>query len=251
MKNTTLLMEAYYTNCFKAYGIPIKEAFGVKYAESGIPTPLFNGIIDCPLLDQKNNEAASYFDNYYRQLGLPYCWWINTCSGSIPLDSALIDVGLNGYAGFTGWVFDLEAHIPQENDSKMDISPLQTSEEALLWSKCLIEAFDMPDSIVESFSNLHLPGCTKENFVHLKGTHKGEIVSTGSVLFEGNAAYFYNLSTSPGFQNKGYGTAMISKRIEIARNKGCKFIFVRTSPFSGRLYKKIGFKEISQYKIFF
>jgi GNAT superfamily N-acetyltransferase len=99
------------------------------------------------------------------------------------------------------------------------------SEHANEFSDIVIKGFNMPeiskDFLIYSFNcrNWHHFMCFDGNIP----------VATGSVYTRGDVAEIGFAVTLPEYRNKGAQGALISKRIELAKKNGCKYISVETA----------------------
>jgi amino acid adenylation domain-containing protein len=81
---------------------------------------------------------------------------------------------------------------------------------------------------------------------HLIAHLGGEAVAVGTVICEGDIACIYNVGAAPQFRGRGAGRAMMEASIRVARNEGCRWVFlqVESGSLAERLYIKLGFEPL-------
>src|SRR5258706_6800441 len=81
-----------------------------------------------------------------------------------------------------------------------------------------------------------------------KGLHLGlyirkELVSVVSLFFQGSGLQFRKFATRASEQNKGYGTALLHKVFEIAKEKKCRSVWCNARRDATKFYTKWGMLE--------
>lgn len=93
-----------------------------------------------------------------------------------------------------------------------------------------------------SFKNVD----TEYKSVHYAGIHNKKIVSTATVVYKGENAIIYNVTTKKEYQKNGICGSMLTYIISDLREKGVKTVCGQTEQgyYTEELYKKLGAKEI-------
>ena len=109
-----------------------------------------------------------------------------------------------------------------------------------LWSKCgLVIKQNNPDLDIERKLRVN-----PEWF--LVGEHKGKIIATCMVGYEGHRGWINYLAVSPRYRRQGFATRMMQKAEKILQNAGCPKINlqIRTSNMDVmKFYESIGFMK--------
>lgn len=97
-------------------------------------------------------------------------------------------------------------------------------------------------ALSNSFKNKN----TEYKSTHYAGIHNKKIVSTATVVYKGENAIIYNVTTKKEYQKNGVCTSMLSYIISDLRKKGIKIVCLQTEQgyYTEELYKKLGAKEI-------
>lgn len=76
------------------------------------------------------------------------------------------------------------------------------------------------------------------------------LVSTSLLFLSEDSAGIYLVSSHPDFRNKGLGTSMMLHALDLAKQKGAKFVHIQATQIAKGLYASIGFKELGQIDVF-
>lgn len=117
-----------------------------------------------------------------------------------------------------------------------DVSPIENvktnlavkeigKEHALEFAKIVNGAFGFPLELNGLFTSI-IPS---ENWSFYIAFDENKPVSTGSVFFSGDTAWISFAATMPEYRGRGAQAALLSVRIDEARQRGCKWISVETA----------------------
>ncbi|MEJ0106849.1 MAG: 1-(5-phosphoribosyl)-5-[(5-phosphoribosylamino)methylideneamino]imidazole-4-carboxamide isomerase [Bacteroidota bacterium] len=93
----------------------------------------------------------------------------------------------------------------------------------------------------EKISFVQLPGDDKG--LHLGLYIRKELVSVLSIFLQGGELQFRKFATKESEQNKGYGTALLHKVFEIAKEKKCRSVWCNARRDAAEFYTKWGMVE--------
>ncbi|NRB11471.1 MAG: GNAT family N-acetyltransferase [Rickettsiaceae bacterium] len=89
------------------------------------------------------------------------------------------------------------------------------------------------------------------DFIAVGAYYNGQLVATASIVIDDDGiAGFYNDSTLEQYRNKGIATKLYHYRLKLIKNMGIKQAIVQTSPMATSLAKKVGFTQVTNYKIY-
>ncbi len=102
-----------------------------------------------------------------------------------------------------------------------------------------------------SISEIHNHYLTVKSAYPIKAVGSdGEILGIGTGLLFNKTGWLAHIIVSGLYQNRGIGTAVVNNRVEFLRERcGCKTITLTATDQGYPVYKKIGFKEESMYRI--
>lgn len=79
---------------------------------------------------------------------------------------------------------------------------------------------------------------------------KNRIIGYGQIIYSREMYTLVNFGILPGFRSKGYGEALISKLVNLSKEKGIDNIFIRVeydNLAARKLYDRVGFKEVGKF----
>ena len=113
---------------------------------------------------------------------------------------------------------------------------------------------DNPDDPYESLSDgyrIALEQSMEKNdsqykIVNYAGIFNEEVIATATVLYKGNKAIIYNITTNKKFQKQGVCKQMMSEIIEDLSKIGIQIVCLQTEQgfYTEQVYKNMGFKEV-------
>jgi hypothetical protein len=82
--------------------------------------------------------------------------------------------------------------------------------------------------------------------------YRGELpVATAATLVSDGVIGLYNVASIPGEQRKGYGEAITRHAVaEAAKESGLRRVILQATSQGERLYRKLGFREVSRLIVF-
>ena len=79
---------------------------------------------------------------------------------------------------------------------------------------------------------------------------EGGIIGTGNVIISNNVSWLSNIIVLKEHQGNGLGTKITKFLMEFSRNKGCQTQLLIATELGEYVYKKLGFKKLSEYLCF-
>lgn len=150
---------------------------------------------------------------------------------------------------------DLESF--KEYKSKLNLKVIRVGED--LKSKfvqAIMDGFsgDNPDDPYESLSDgykIALEQSMEKNdsqykIINYVGIFNEEVIATATVLYKGNKAIIYNITTNKKFQKQGVCKQMMSEIIEDLNRIGIEIVCLQTEQgfYTEQVYKNMGFQEV-------
>jgi GNAT superfamily N-acetyltransferase len=109
------------------------------------------------------------------------------------------------------------------------------------WSQHLhyLRAVGAPDGL--------LAGVDPSGFHVLTGMLEGEIVATAIAYDHDRDVGIYNMGTLPHARRRGLGTALTSRHLLEAVERGCSTATIQSTPMAERVYAVVGFRDLGQF----
>lgn len=136
----------------------------------------------------------------------------------------------------------LEMKEQTQPHSELVVKELLSSDNLLDWIKPIAEGFGSNDE-GEAFRRLNIKVSEQDGvFKHFIAFFENEVVTSGTLFMVDDVAMIHNIATKTTALKKGYGTAITSHLMSIAKELGFKHCFLESSEDGYNIYRKCGFK---------
>lgn len=203
---------------------------------------------------ETNDPAAliKEVETKFRTRGISPSFYISPTTHAPGLEAKLLE---NGYqlAAHDAWMFFDPKETPPPAKTAAVIKRVETDQEFDQFTKVFVEVYSKgePDDPYQGLSPLY----AKFFWQEFKNKNKdyaseyflafwdGEPVGTAVILYNREIAGFYGLAVLPQFRQLGIGRALQVARVERARERGVKFIYLVTAVGSRneKIFPKSGF----------
>lgn len=212
---------------------------------TGIPFPLFNGVLKARLQPDTLDKRIEEMLELYRLRNLPMYWWVGPTSSPGDLGEHLESHGLTLGDRIPGMAVDLGPLKNLEPLKEVKIERVGNKQILAGWTRVLTSVFGIPaecsDACLEMFDRVgYALGGKLWNYVGILGDR---IVATSTVFLDGDVAGVYNVATVPDARGKGIGAAMTLAPLLEARERGCQLGILHSSQMGYGVYKSLGFQE--------
>jgi len=235
VRNTTVTL-------YQTLELPMKSYDWGSSVCSGIPSPLFNGVVSVRDGD-KAALAVGEIDQTYKEQGVPYCWWFEKSCSTPRLEQAFADQGLKLAGIFPGMGRELNAPIPEPVHHVEEVSCFDE------WVHVVASAFDLDGEAAEGYRHV-LTSALDVPYIHAAIKEEGKIVSTGSLLLSKGCAYISNIATLEEFRNQGYAQSVTSQLLRQAQTCQMERAALISSPMASSLYTRMGFHTYMDFQIY-
>jgi hypothetical protein len=208
-----------------ALGLETREVAGATLLIApGIPNTLFNRVIGFGNEHPAGEDDLTQIINIYRHAGVSD-WWLHLSPGAQPI--TLMD--LFSARGFTPsprrtWAKMLRGvEPPRLTDTPLEVRVLRNGEEAAL-GETLCAAFEMPAACAAWFAQTaHRDGW------RAVAAFDGRTLAGGGLLYiHDNTAWLGAGGVRPEARGRHAHRALLTLRIELAINGGCRYITTET-----------------------
>jgi GNAT superfamily N-acetyltransferase len=246
-------MVAFWSAYGRANGAILQATSDVVWFYTGIPVPLFNGV----LFAQVNpNEVKAIVDRLQAKIveqGAPALWWIGPQSKPAQLGSLLEEHGLHPAGEVPGMAIELAG---VENQVEMlpgfTIQKVNTKEMQAAWARIAAVGTGFSDSATDALAQLEASLSDPQ----YKAQHRylGFLdrvpIATSALALDSGVAGIYAVATIPPARGKGIGRAMTVMPLLEARQLGYRVGILQASEMGYSLYQKIGFKDVCLYRLY-
>jgi GNAT superfamily N-acetyltransferase len=209
---------------------------------SGLPHPLFNGVVGGRFASGTEAERSRDVMAPFVDAGLPFLWWSTPSTWSPGTHRALEEAGAVREDS-PGMHVDLRGLTP--TGRPVDGLVLSVAKPADLdtVARLMHEGFEFPPGLEGSVRQL-FEGFDPEQLVHALATLDGEPVGCGSLWITGETAGLYNIAVLDQARQRGVGYALTSFLLDEARARGCTESVLHATRLGRPVYERLGYVEV-------
>jgi GNAT superfamily N-acetyltransferase len=211
---------------------------------SGLPHPLFNGIVGGRFARGTEEQRSREVLEPFVEAGLPFLWWSTPSTWSEGTDRALLEVGALRDDS-PGMHVDLKQLTPSGRPVDGLVLSVAGPGDMVTMSRLLCEGFDFPDGLQGPVRRL-FEGFDGDRLVNLLATLDGEPVGCGSLWITGETAGLYNIAVLDDVRHRGVGYALTSALLDHARERGCTESVLHATTLGRPVYERLGYVEVCQ-----
>ena len=205
-----------------------------------------------PLADN-DVKIINQIKKNYKELKLPFWWWVYPCGQSAATKEILQKDGFNYLEAIPCLAVDVSS-IPLaiQKSEDIKISFVQDKRELKIWEDISFAGFEMPQKTRKQYNNF------VESFDIRKNSPQklflaywlGQPVAAALLFLNSNAAGIYFVTTLAEHRNKGIALALILASMKYAKISGYKYCILQSSKDGLAVYLKAGFKEYCRADVY-
>ncbi len=253
------VVEAIEQNCidfFMEYGrgpgCEIHEDRGVTWFATGLPDPLFNGVMTAQLAPEEIDRRIDDLVAEFRKRDLPLEWTVGSSTVPPDLGRHLRAHGFQHLLVVPGMGMDL-ARLPDEPLPKgLTVHRAESLRDLEEWIRIAITTFRITDELVPRLVDIELgmPSDHRDNMVAFVGRSDGRPVAS-SVLFDSaGVAGVYFVGTLASARGRGLGRAMTVAALREGQDRGYRIGALQGTEMGVPVYRRLGFREYSRFEIY-
>jgi len=237
----------------RANGCTLYASCDVVWFYTGIPHPVFNGVLFARLNPFEIKATVERLQAKIREQGAPALWWIGPQSQPTQLGALLEQHGLHPAGCVPGMAIELAG---MENQVQMlpgfTIQKVNTKEMQAVWARIAAVGTGFSDSAADALVQLE----ATLSDPHYQAQHRylgfveGIPIATSALALESGVAGIYAVATLPAARGKGIGRAMTVMPLLEARQLGYRVGILQASVMAYSLYRKLGFQEVCRYRLY-
>ena len=234
-------VEAYRVFARTAPGGVIEERTGLVLVNAQASDSMGNlAIVTAPAANGTRliAEADAFFGRDRRP------WALFALPEAIPsLERAASDRGLRNEGRFAGLVLDpVPTNIPPLPDG-VEVHRVNTVAELQTFERTASAAYEVPSGPVHA-EWLHYPG-----FSFYLAYRRGEPTATATLVVSHGIAGIVYVGTIPSARGQGLARVAVWAAIAAGRTEGCRISALWASPMGRPMYEKMGFRPVTEYRI--
>jgi hypothetical protein len=234
-------------------GAELHETADLRWFATGIPLAVFNGVPYSRLSEADVDAALVLTQASVDRRRAPAMWWTGPNTRPIGLGERLERRGLAMTRMMIGMVVELGAirHVT-EPPGNFRIERVCGTEMRRLWAQILAEGSGFPEDAARSLADLEptLPDAAYVANPRYIGFLSDRPVATSVLVLAAGLAGIYAVATIPDARRCGVGSAMTALPLLEARAQGYQLGMLQATVMGHSAYKKLGFREICQYRCY-
>ncbi|MFG3065347.1 GNAT family N-acetyltransferase [Streptomyces sp. NPDC048231] len=219
----------------------------IDFFRSGLAQPQFNGVVRVRSLDAVEQIAATARE---RLAGVPWWWWVGPDSPA-GTSSVLAGHGAHEFTSIPVMVRPLEEAVdPMEPPAGLRIEAVtgqdQLRELVRTYSASMGVAASLESDIVRIESHRR----DNADIVRLAAILEDRVVGTTVVITAHDVAGIFIVHVAHTHRRRGIGTALTTAALRVGQDRGMRLAALAASAAGEPLYRRFGFVEVSQYRLF-
>ncbi len=227
----------------------------VKYYDTGLEHPMFNGVIYTRFSENNLEEKVHQVISFFTERNLPFIWHLTSVSLPINLSDFLkSSTQMTFEYEPSGMVYDLRKFNPSTiNDhkqSEVKIIQVKTMEHYEQCMQVLEEIYGIPKVYISKYVEKL---AAMENPVELVyiGLIENEPVAFGSIFFSAGVVGVHNMGTTEKWRKKGIARMLMEKIMLDAKSWGYTWMVLSSTDMAFHLYESLGFEKICSGQRFY
>jgi len=246
-------MIAFWSAYGRASGSTLHATADVVWFYTGIQDPLSNGVLSAKLKPEDVKATVDTLQAKIAEQGAPAFWWVGPQSKPDNLGSLLEQHGLKPAGEVPGMAIDLDLvdHKP-EMVPNFTIQKVSNPEMQALWARTVAVGTGFPDAVAEMMASIE--ATLTDRFYQAQhryiGLLDGVPVATSALVLDSGVAGIYAVATIPEVRRKGLGRIMTLIPLLEAKQLGYRVGTLQASAMGYPIYKKIGYKDVGNYRLY-
>ncbi len=241
----------FFMNFGRGPGCEVHEDRGVTWFATGLPDPLFNGVMTARLAPEDVGRRVDDLLAEFRKRRLPLEWTVGSSTVPSGLGSHLRARGLTHVLVVPGMAMDL-TQLPDEplpRNLTIDRAEHRGDLEAFL--RVFAATFKIDEALLPRLVTIRMGLPTnRESSIALLGRLDGRPVASAEVFASAGVAGLYSVGTLPAVRGQGLGRAMTVAALGEARDRGYRVGVLQGTEMGVPVYRRLGFREHSRFEIY-
>ncbi len=225
---------------------------GVTWFATGIPHPLFNGVMSAQLEGDDIEARIDELIEEFRRRGIPLEWTVGTSTVPRDLGSRLEAKGLRHVLRVPGMAMPIEDLPEEPGPAGLSIGAAASREEIEQAIRIALATFEIPVAFAPRLANLEgsMPAAHRDAAQIFLGRLRGRPVATSMLFASGGVAGVYFVGTLPGARGRGIGRAMTAAALREGRRRGYRIGALQATSMGVPVYRHLGFRSYSEFAIY-
>ncbi len=241
----------FFMNFGRGPGCEVHEDRGVTWFATGLPDPLFNGVMTARLAPAEVGRRVDDLLAEFRKRGLPLEWTVGSSTVPPDLGSHLRAKGLTHVLMVPGMAVDLRKLPGETLPRDLTIGRVENRGDLEAFLRVFAATFEIDEALLPRLVTIRmgLPS-NRESSIALLGRLDGRPVASAEVFLSAGVAGLYSVGTLPAVRGRGLGRAMTIAALGKARDRGYRVGALQGTEMGVPVYRRLGFREYSRFEIY-
>jgi GNAT superfamily N-acetyltransferase len=233
-------------------GCEVHEDRGVTWFATGVPDPLFNGVMTAQLAPEEVGRRIDDLLAEFRNRGLPLEWTVGSSTVPQDLGRHLQSKGLTHRQVVPGMAMEL-AKLPEEPlPRNLTIDWVENRRDLEVFIRIFAATFRIDEALVPRLMDIRIgmPPSRREKSVAFLGRLDGRAVASTELFASAGVAGLYSVGTLPAARGRGLGRAMTAAALREGRSRGYRIGALQGTEMGVPVYRRLGFREYSRFEIY-
>ena len=245
-------MAAYWAPYGRGANCKLHETSSVVWFYTGIPHPLFNGVISAKLAPDEVEATRSALQAQIKQHGAPALWWVGPQSKPENLGALLTQSGLQPAGQAPGMAVELGALPEAGAIPGFSIERVDGAAKQRLWARIAAIGTGFPGAAADALERVEASLDDPQYRAQHRyiGMLDGTPVASCALVLEAGVVGIYAVATLPAARSKGIGRLMTLFPLLEARGLGHRVGILQASSMGYSIYKNMGFGDVCTYQLY-
>lgn len=244
---------AFYSAYGRAEGSVLRQAGDAVWFYTGIPHPLFNGVLRAQFDARGVQAAIDDLQDAVAAQGAPASWWLGPEARPDDLGSLLRQHALELIGEVPGMALELrflDSQVP--GIPNFTVERVGDEAQRTLWARVAATGNGFSDRALSTMARIEatLSDSAYRAQHRYIGYLDGKPVASAALVLDAGVAGIYAVATLPEARQRGIGRVMTMQPLLAARRLGYHVAVLQASSMGYGVYEKLGFVEAGKYRLY-
>lgn len=233
-------------------GGEVHERGGVTWFATGIPHPLFNGVMATRLAPDAVDPAIDRVIAEFRRRKLPLEWTVGTSTRPREIGPRLEAKGLRHVLRVPGMAMSLDELPEEPAPPGVTVGRVVSRRDLESALRIALTTFEIPVELTDRLADLEggMPASHRANTQFFVGRFRGRPVASSVLFSSAGVAGVYFVGTLAGVRGRGIARAMTAAALREGRDRGYLVGVLQATAMGIPVYRRLGFRTYSEFAIY-